>query len=77
MLRRVQILRPSETDKLLAQSRQRQAHNIEIAAFDPRNIAACATLNRIGTRLVERLAGGHPGLALRRWREDVHDATTD
>src|SRR5882762_358184 len=57
-LRRIQIFRPPQPRKLLTQTRQRQAHNIEIAAFDPWNIPACATLNRIGARLVERLAGG-------------------
>ena len=38
MLCRVQIFRPSQPRKLLAQTRQGQTHNIEIAAFDPRNV---------------------------------------
>ncbi len=57
MLCRVQIFRPAQPRKLLAQSRQRQAYNVEVAAFDPRNIPPRAPLNRIRAGLIERLAG--------------------
>jgi len=41
--------------------RQRQSHNIEVTAFDARNVASSAALNGIPTGLVERFASRDVG----------------
>src|SRR5712692_7543310 len=52
------VFGPAEGGEFSTEAGERQADDIEIAAFDLRNVAAGAALDGVSAGFVERLAGG-------------------